>query len=1042
MSLAPIPSNPWDAYIQTHPFKPADLSTKILDCICSHISSKKDLLEFSLVHPNWFPSGILALWEFPFFSHPEALFSFIKLVSQKKGLFHLSRGFDLTYNPLPADSKLVPSSTAFLVNDILSQQDPDPLLFYSSDLASSVFADPQILVNLIRASRAINKLSFYGYNLLDTHLSSLSLSAQSLTSLEIIGAPSSSLNAFAQLFSSFTSLESLSLKFPNQSIPQQLWKSVSVYAARLKHLEIWIDNCKHDITPILLKTSKLLSLKIKGSNIILGETVIPQIVFCNKLLQSLYIQAFDISVPDFYAVLKSSSFLKSLFLLNNSSFQQPIKAYDIPSNIAATRISTLVLSGLDIPPKSFNILFGILKNLSVVSLSQIPKLPDNSLIRLFQTSPSLNGLRIHDCPEITESIFDSLLKSQLKSLLILQISSITITNPTHVESTIKKISSLQDTKISGDIKIKKPWEFSLSSPKNPTILGSKNSTQSAPQPSNFHALSQPLSNDPFKSSLKPEQDFDEYDQSNINNQQPFRSNISRNSNFSYSSRQSFQSSNPASSAFNKTFSNQSLNSSNKNSSANFNPNSGFSQNGSSIQKSKFHSSNIPSEQLNPLNTYTNQNSEFYSFNDRIPSNNNLLNGGPNPKPFANNNHDLNNLDSQNIGFNNPVYPQFQENNSAISWKSLDEFQNLLGSAYSTPLNNNVLNSKTNILPPTSTNQQQSAYGFEQQVADNTPNSDFKKRRIYSTSNNFDSQGRPPQQMPPNYSTNQTPSQMQPNYTNGRFPAQPHPNYINSQPPTKTSSNYLNNQPFPQAPTVFPNNQPPQPMNTNLLNYQQPQQMPSISSNNQPLFKNSSGVDHIQKKILQITAQNQDESNKLSSDQINVSKQENSDSVYGSLSQIMAEYGSEEKPKLPKSLLGLKPKKPGPSVNRSSNQQQLLLNNTKPTQARADNSANNESGNLMNLNFNLSTESIDKKSLFQPNQTQVQQPYPQNNEYHVGSIGFEIDGSKGITLPASLDLPKKNDDIESNSSDTAEKKVILDLSVETVNDGRQVLKIYE
>ncbi|PVU90207.1 hypothetical protein BB561_004987 [Smittium simulii] len=481
---------------------PQNWPPRVLQLLALNLQSKADLLEFSLVHPNWFFFGINSLWIYPSFTSIDSLSSFLTLISQKKGFLQLTQGYDLTLNShlldYPSIPKQLSRKCSFVRNSLLSYKHNN-LNSAKSFLSSSIFSDPQILVNLIRATKTINNISFYGFNIIDHHLSSLALFATTITHLHIIGLRDHSYHALVSLLSSFTSLRSLKLKL-GSGAPRQLWKTLENRSMLFTSLELWIDNSTLELAPMLLKCNSLTNLKIKGCNIRLGPSTISRLVCNNPNLQTLFVQALDITVLDLSPILCNAKQLTSLQLINDSPLTGPSKSHAFMPRVVALKLNHLLIVGLDVPSKTFNTLFSILKNLQTLSISYSPQLNDDSIISLSESNHSLLGLSISCCPDISDSIVGFLAINHSKSLLSLNLEDIIIQNPDLFKHNLQKLVSIEDLCVSGDV-------ANILEIKHPKVK-SKNNFQN-------HQTFNLLNSDNFNKNLAPKYDSNTHISNNL-----------------------------------------------------------------------------------------------------------------------------------------------------------------------------------------------------------------------------------------------------------------------------------------------------------------------------------------------------------------------------------------------------------------------------------------------------------------------------------------------------------------------------------------------
>ncbi|KAJ1676407.1 hypothetical protein EV182_008248, partial [Spiromyces aspiralis] len=214
-----------------------------------------------------------------------------------------------------------------------------------------------------------------------------------------------------------------------------------------------------------------------GGGIELHDEVAIQAIDRNSCLEVLALYGTGLTSRTVIAALTQCSRLRHLEVVRTAGPEAPNleqAVSDIPV-FTASRIETLVISGISVDDQVFAALAQGSRALTKLGLVNIPSISTESLVSLLTSRSSagssgedqslgLKGLRIVDCPNVTDAILVPLADESLphrESLLVLHIQGCEFTSAIAVGTCVKSLPNLSVLHITGTEMVPQQFHYTF-----------------------------------------------------------------------------------------------------------------------------------------------------------------------------------------------------------------------------------------------------------------------------------------------------------------------------------------------------------------------------------------------------------------------------------------------------------------------------------------------------------------------------------------------------------------------------------------------------
>ncbi|KAJ1921960.1 hypothetical protein H4219_000307 [Mycoemilia scoparia] len=494
---------------------PPNWPSQILRGIAQNLKTPYDRLQFTLVHPNWSRFGLEVLWQEPEFSSPEAFYKFLREARVNPARMQHIRSLDLTLREGSASgpSFSTTDESALATATVLEWLSNSGMVQEHRSIAKTSLGDHKLLIEIIRNTEQIQKLAFYGYKVVDRDFVHLARHARTLNELQIIGLPSEPPRTLLPFFRALTDIRSISIIL-DSVISQQpgggdaLWRGLQIRADRLTKLDIHVPAVSGaEIGPILGACRSLQDLRIVGTDRLeIDDNVALDVIKNNPDLEFLALYGSGLTSVPVFAALSGCPKLRHLEVIRtsastNEGMDESSGALFANHAIVSRRLESLILRGFSVEDVLFHKLSQLDQlQLNKLSLTEIHSVTTEAIIALLSSQNmklGFKGLRIVDCPQISDSILDPLTSESLphkETLEVLHIQGCQFTSAVPVHRCVNSLSKLSIVHVSGTEMIPHHFQYSL----GPSLAKKEQTPENIPISTSFQAnfpAGHPLSNE-------------------------------------------------------------------------------------------------------------------------------------------------------------------------------------------------------------------------------------------------------------------------------------------------------------------------------------------------------------------------------------------------------------------------------------------------------------------------------------------------------------------------------------------------------------------
>ncbi|KAJ2004546.1 hypothetical protein GGI04_002567, partial [Coemansia thaxteri] len=406
----------------------ARLDRRLLQRIVGFLPRQSDRRAFCLVSREWARAGESRLWAYPEFSTPKQLGRFLRVVSDRPGVYgpHI-RGIRFT---------LASHYDRHLVSPYYCDGDTDgelPTLLEIAQGQHVLSAEPAVMRSLLNGSdlmsaalalrygrlcAPIDRLSIYGFRLRDKHIVN-DLMRWNLRELEVVGMPRKPLANLGYLLRNLRGLRSLRIE-SDSLLPSDAWAPLAQRLPALQRLRIWAPSISgsHLLRAMLTQQppQTMAVFHLVGRDCDATDELVDRITAGSPLIRSLVVHGAGISATSASFALGRCARLSHLELVRD----EPEPASAEPSvllPVVASGLATLSLQNLSISDALIRSAASTVTGLRTLHISGAAHLTGSPLGDLLAASTRLVALGLHRCPVLTEELLVGLAQGPSAQLL-------------------------------------------------------------------------------------------------------------------------------------------------------------------------------------------------------------------------------------------------------------------------------------------------------------------------------------------------------------------------------------------------------------------------------------------------------------------------------------------------------------------------------------------------------------------------------------------------------------------------------------------------
>ncbi|KAJ1986545.1 Nonsense-mediated mRNA decay protein 5 [Dimargaris cristalligena] len=483
---------PWVALCARSPSSLQMMPPRVLRRICHYLGNDPvDLLHLAQTCRDLKAYSLEYLWRRPRFRSPEAFSSFLAAVTKQRYYAARIRSLCLTIAPdqalpipvyaapldepdsdpsaRPADALASPSTTSASSASarILTTLDPGHLLAPVAasqrsahlKLRSSILADPQIIISLVRVCDQLRDLTIYGWQLRDTDLLTISSLTPCLRQWAIIGGCQYSASTLVQVVHQLPHLVSFALD-TELTLTSAFDRLASPPGRSFRRLHITGDGIPaQSLTPILARQSALQSLTV-APLLNYSDTLLHSWLGHMCRLQSVTLADSAVTMETVRIMTENCNQLQYLDVRRADKFGPDPTTVEWMMPVCMS-LQALVVANLALTDDIMLMMSNSCRQIQAIGCQECPLFTDEGLNHLVENLYALRAVTCVGCPQITESALILLKQHQRAHLRYLVLEQCRITSATAVEQFVRECPQLELILIKGVETIQQAFSYHL-----------------------------------------------------------------------------------------------------------------------------------------------------------------------------------------------------------------------------------------------------------------------------------------------------------------------------------------------------------------------------------------------------------------------------------------------------------------------------------------------------------------------------------------------------------------------------------------------------